>query len=65
MDIDIENINTTEKRNKAYTNKYRTIYKVIEEDYFKEPDILPDDFIRKFKDNANEAINIPIEVKLT
>ena len=43
MNIDIENINTLEKRNKVYTTKWRTIYKVIEEDYLKESDNFPDD----------------------
>ena len=63
MNIDIENNNTFEKRNKVYTTQWRKIYEVIEEDYFKESDIFPDDYIKKCKDNANEAINIPIEVK--
>ena len=30
MNIDIENINTFEKRNKLYTTQWRTIYEVIE-----------------------------------
>ena len=62
MNIDIENINTFENRNKVYTNQWRTIYEVIEEYYFTESDIFPDD-LKKWKDNANEDINIPIEVK--
>ena len=63
MNIDIENINTFENRIKVYTTQWRTIYKVIEQDYLKESDTFPDDFIKKCKDNANYAINIPIEVK--
>ena len=59
----IENINTFEKRNKVNTTQWRKIYEVKEEDYFKESDIFPDDFIKKCKDNVNEAINIQIEVK--
>ena len=39
MKIDIENINTFEKRNKVYTTQWRTIYEFIEEHYFKESDI--------------------------
>ena len=39
MKMDIENINTFEKRNKVYTTQWRKIYEVIEEDYFKESDI--------------------------
>ena len=63
MKIDIENINTFEKENKVNTTQWRTIYEVIENEYFKESYIIPDDFIKKCKDNANEAICIPIEVK--
>ena len=43
MKIDIEIINTFEKRNKVYTTQWRTIYEVIYEDYFKESDIFPYD----------------------
>ena len=46
MKIDISNINTFEKRNKVSTIKWRTIYKVIEEAYFKKYDIHPDGFIK-------------------
>ena len=53
------------KRNNVYTTQCRTIYVVIEANYFKESDTFPDDFIKKCKDNKNEAINIPIEVKIT
>ena len=31
--------------------------------FFSESDIFPDDFIKKCRDNAFGAINIPIEVK--
>ena len=31
--------------------------------FFNESDIFPDDFIKKCRDNSNEAINILIEVK--
>ena len=37
--------------------------RIIEESYFEDYDIIPDDFIKKCKDNSNEAINIPIQVK--
>ena len=36
INIDIENINTFEKRSKIYTTPWRTIYEVIEEDCFNE-----------------------------
>ena len=34
MNIDIENINKFEKRNKIYTTQWRTIYKVMEPEFF-------------------------------
>ena len=49
MDIDIDKINKFEKRNKENTTQWRKIYKVIEEDYFKESDIFPDDFIKNVR----------------
>ena len=39
MNINIQNINTIEKRNKANTKKWRKIYEVTEEAYFEESDI--------------------------
>ena len=30
------------------------MYKIIEEDYFKESEIFSDDFMQQCKDNANE-----------
>ena len=65
MNIDIENINTFEKRNKVNTTQWSTIYEVTEEDYFKESDIFPDYFIKKCKGNSNEAQVVPPEVKIT
>ena len=38
--------------------------KVIETDCFKKSDTFPDDFIKTCNDNANEAVNIPIEVEI-
>ena len=35
MNINIENINKIEKRNKLYTKKWRTIYEVIQPDFFR------------------------------
>ena len=63
MEIDIENINTIEKKNKLYTTQWSTIYKVIEPEFFKKSDTFPDGFIKKCKNNANEAVNIKIEVE--
>ena len=39
MKIDIENINTFEKRNKVNTYQWKTIYEVKEENYINESDI--------------------------
>ena len=63
MNIFIENINTFEKRNKVNEKQWRTIYEVIEEDYFEESGIFPDDFIKLCKDNANESQFVPLEVQ--
>ena len=40
------------------------MYEIIEEYYFKESDIFPDDFIKKCSENENEVVNIPIEVNI-
>ena len=62
MNIDIENINTIENRQKPHTKLWRTIYMVIQQYFFDATDIFPDT-LKKCKDNVNEAHNIPIEVK--
>ena len=46
MNIDIEDINNFEKRNKVYTTQWRTIYEVIEPAFFKKSDTFPDYFIK-------------------
>ena len=65
MNIYIENVNTFENRNKVYINQWRTIYEVIEPEFLKKSDTFPDDYIKKCKNNSNEAVNITIEVKIT
>ena len=45
MHIDIEKINIFEKRDKVNTTQRRKIYEFIEDAYFKESDISPDNFI--------------------
>ena len=42
MNIDIENINTIEKRHKQYPKRWRTIYEVIQQYFFYETDIFLD-----------------------
>ena len=60
---DIENIDTYETRTKVNTTKCRPIYEVIDEDYIGDSKIFPDDFIKEFKDNSNEAKFRLCEVK--
>ena len=52
------------KKQSIYITQWRTIYKVIEGAYFEESDF-PDDFIEKYKDNANKAQWVPLEVKIS
>ena len=63
MNIDIENVNTIEKRQNSYTERCRTVYEVIQQHFFNETGIFPDNFINHFNNNMNEARNISIEVK--
>ena len=63
MSIDIENIDTFENRNKLNTIKWRTIYEVTDKDDFIGSKIFSDGFIKECKDNSNEALDIPREVK--
>ena len=49
MDIDIDKINTYEIRKKLNTIKWRPIYEVIKEAYFKESEIFSDDLCNKAK----------------
>ena len=63
MDIDIDKIDTYEIRNKVDTIKWRPVYEVIEEAYFKESEILSDDFMQQCKNIANEDKFIPPEIK--
>ena len=49
MNIDIEKINTFERESKLNTMLWRIIYEVIEEAYFEESDIFPDDFIKSVR----------------
>ena len=63
MEIDIYRINSFGKRKKVNTIKFRTIHKVIEEDYFKESQNFPDNFMKQCINNENEAQFITHEVK--
>ena len=63
MNIYIENIDKIKNSHKHYAKQWRTIYEVIQQEFFDETEIFPDDFIKHFKNNTNESHNIPIEVK--
>ena len=63
MDIDIENINKYELRNKVNTIKLRPIYEVIDEAYLVYSKNNPGAFMQKCKDNANDFQFIPLEMK--
>ena len=65
MNIDIDKINTYELRNKLNTIKWRPIYEVIYEAYFIDSKMFSDAFMQQFKDNANDAQFIPLEMKIT
>ena len=45
MNICIEDISTIEKRHKQYTKQRRTIYKVMQQEFFDHTDIFPDNFL--------------------
>ena len=64
MNIDIENINTFENRNKVYTTQWRKIYEFIEPEFLREI-VFFRWFFEKCKDNANESHFLPLEVKIT
>ena len=65
MNIDIENINIFERRNKVYTTQCRRIYEFLESGFFLKSESFPDDSMKQCKDNTNEARNILVEVKIT
>ena len=53
MNIYIENINKIVKRHKLYTKRWRTIYKVIKQDFFDETDIFPDEFRKHYNKDSS------------
>ena len=63
MSQDIINIDTYETIAKVNTKKWRPIYEVIDEAYIEETKIFPENFIRYCKNNSNEALDIPRDVK--
>ena len=63
MNQDIETIDKYENRKVVQKNKRRPIYEVIDEDYIKNSNIFPDDFITKCKQCPNEPQNISSDVK--
>ena len=63
MYIDIDKINTFEKKKKVNTLKWRPFYEVIDESHSIDSKIYSDDFIQHCKDNENEDQFIPLEIK--
>ena len=61
---DINNIETYETRTKINTTKWKPIYNVIYEAYIEDFKSFPEDFIRDCKNNSNEALDIPHNVKI-
>ena len=55
---DIETIEKYENRTVVQRTKWRPIYEVIDEDYIKNSNIFPDDFIIKCKQFPNKPQNI-------
>ena len=64
MEIDIDQINTYELRNKVNTIKWRPIYEVIDESYFKGYKSFSDNLMKECEDNSNEALFFPLEIKI-
>ena len=65
MSMDIDKINNVENRNKVNTIKWGPIYEVIDEAYFIGSKTFSDDFMKECKDNSNESLFIPLEIKIT
>ena len=49
MSQDIETIDTYQNRTKVNITQWRPIYEVIDEEYIKDSNIFPDDFIKECK----------------
>ena len=62
---DIDNIDNYETRTKVNTTKWTPIYELVDEAYIKGSKNFSDYFIKKCKDNSNEARDIPRDVKIT
>ena len=64
MNQDIWTIEKYEDRKFIQKTKWTSIYDVIDEDYIKDSNIFPDDFIIKCKQFPNEPQNISGDVKI-
>ena len=65
MEIDIENINTFENRNKVYKTQWSTIYEVIEPEFLKETETFPDDFIKNVRIMKMKLLIYQLRSKIT
>ena len=63
MDIDIDNINTFENKNKVNTIKWISIYEVIDKAYFIYYKFFSNDFMKQCKNNAYDAQFILLDKK--
>ena len=65
LNIDIENIVKIENIRNCHKIHWRTIYEVIQQEFFDKTDIFPVEFLKYCKKNANVPFDIPIRVKIT
>ena len=65
MNIDIENIKKIENTHKHNETPWRIIFNFIQQEFFEENDISPEEFVEQCKYNANENHNMPTDVKKT
>ena len=63
LNTDIGNIDKIENIHNHHKIHWGIIYEVIQQEFFDENDIFPEDFLKHCKNNANVTFNIPIYVK--
>ena len=63
LKIYILNINKIENIHNHHKRHCRTIYKVIQQEFFDETDISPEEFLKYCKNNSNVPFIIPPDIK--
>ena len=63
LEIDIKNIDRIKNIHKHHKTHWRKIYEVIQQEFFDETSIFPEEFLKQCNNNANEPHNIPTDVK--